>query len=143
MVDKLGADFSRKFEPVMEPAEDEFPQPQITADFVFDVERTGISHSLRGSDRLFRSHGHTIHEIFYLRHGKYPRIPDIVAWPEKHDEVVTLVDLALKHNVTIIPYGGGTSVSGALSCPESEERPIMSVDTSQMVKLLMLELLES
>ena len=28
---------------------------------------------------------------------------------------------------------GGTSVSGALECPEEEKRMIVSVDTSQMV----------
>lgn len=46
-----------------------------------------------------------------------------------------IVTLADKYNVVIIPYGGGTSVSGAVSCPESERRTICSLDTSQMVNI--------
>lgn len=50
-----------------------------------------------------------------------------------HDEVEKVVAAAGKYNVALIPFGGGTSVSGALLCPEEESRPIVSLDTSQMV----------
>jgi alkyldihydroxyacetonephosphate synthase len=40
-----------------------------------------ISFSLDGVDRLVRSHGHTLRDIFLLREGTFDRIPDIVAWP--------------------------------------------------------------
>ena len=40
--------------------------------------------------------------------------------------------LANRHNVVLIPYGGGTSVSGALSCPSNEARMIISVDMHEM-----------
>jgi len=137
--EKLGADFTLKNESVVEPKLEEFPPSRISAEFVLEVEKLGISHSVRGDDRLFRSHGHTLHEIFYLRHGKFPRIPDIVVWTEKHDDVVALVSLAFKHSVVIIPYGGGTSVSGGVCCPEDEQRPIMSLDTSQMKRILWID----
>lgn len=52
---------------------------------------------------------------------------------ECHDDIVKLVQLAQKHDVVIIPFGGGTSVSGAVSCPAEESRTIMALDTSQMV----------
>ena len=45
-------------------------------------------------------------ELFMLRYGKYERIPDLVVWPVNQSEVETLVNLACKHNVAIIPYGG-------------------------------------
>lgn len=44
-----------------------------------------------------------------------------------------IVQLVNQHNVVIIPFGGGTSVSGAVTCPSKEERCIVTVDTSQMV----------
>lgn len=44
-----------------------------------------------------------------------------------------IVELATKFNVVVIPFGGGTSVSGAVSCPAKEQRTILSLDTSQMV----------
>ncbi|UYV80185.1 AGPS [Cordylochernes scorpioides] len=80
--------------------------------------------------------GHTLKEIYILRREEFPRIPDLVVWPECHDDVVKIVDLATLHNVVVIPFGGGTSVSGALECPPEETRMIVSLDTSQMNKLL-------
>ena len=43
---------------------------------------------------------------------------------------------ACDHDVVLIPFGGGTSVTGALLCPESETRMIVSLDMSQMHKIL-------
>ena len=39
-------------------------------------------------------------------------------------------------NVVLIPFGGGTSVTGALLCPEDETRMIVSLDMSQMHRIL-------
>lgn len=50
-----------------------------------------------------------------------------------HENVITLVELANNYDVALIPYGGGTSVSGAVTLPKHEKRCIVSVDTSQMV----------
>jgi alkyldihydroxyacetonephosphate synthase len=61
---------------------------------------------------------------------------------ESHDAVVNLVQLAEKHNVVIIPFGGGTSVSKAVSCPPEEPRTILSLDTSQMVCLTLMARLD-
>ncbi|EDV20917.1 uncharacterized protein TRIADDRAFT_31058, partial [Trichoplax adhaerens] len=104
--------------------------------FVRDLSTTGVAVSMDAEDRLFRAHGHTLAELYDLRHGKFKRIPDIVAWPENHDHVVKIVQLASKHDVCIIPFGGGTTVSGALLCPENENRMILSLDTSEMDRIL-------
>lgn len=37
---------------------------------------------------------------------------DAVVYVISHDEVETLVKLAMKHNVVVIPYGGGTNGKG-------------------------------
>ena len=49
--------------------------------FVSDLKNTVITHSFEGMDRLFRAHGHTLHDIAQLRAGEFLRIPDIVVWP--------------------------------------------------------------
>ncbi|XP_071942091.1 alkyldihydroxyacetonephosphate synthase, peroxisomal-like [Antedon mediterranea] len=122
------------------------PQPNIrnedlpriirNENFMSELHKIGISFSLDGQDRLFRAHGHTLHEVFVLREGKFERIPDIVIWPTCHDHVVKLVDMAVRHNVCIIPFGGGTTVTGALECPADETRMIVSLDMSQMRRIL-------
>ncbi|XP_075558835.1 alkyldihydroxyacetonephosphate synthase isoform X1 [Dermacentor variabilis] len=118
------------------PSDHDLPPPIINEAFLEDVRRAGISYSADGQDRLFRAHGHTMREIFTLREGSFARIPDLVVWPLCHEDVVSLVSLASLHNVVIIPFGGGTSVSGALECPAGEARMIVSLDTSQMNRIL-------
>ncbi|XP_041371951.1 alkyldihydroxyacetonephosphate synthase, peroxisomal-like [Gigantopelta aegis] len=117
----------------------DIPTPTVNHNFMSDLRPTGISFSDDCQDRLFRAHGHMLHEVFVLREGMFKRVPDLVAWPSCHKDVVKIVDLALRHDVVIIPFGGGTSVSGALECPEGETRMIVSLDTSQMNKILWID----
>lgn len=58
---------------------------------------------------------------------------------ECHDDVEKLVKLCIKHDIACIPFGGGTSVSGASTTPVSEPRTIMTVDTSQMNRILWID----
>lgn len=113
--------------------------PKRNEEFISDLRKTSIPFTDDCQDRLFRAHGHTLHEIFVLREGMFNRIPDLVVWPQCHDDVVKITALCCKHNVVIIPFGGGTSVSGALECPAEERRMIVSLDTSQMNKILWID----
>ena len=92
--------------------------------------------SFEAADRVFHSHGHTCDEIFALRHGRVGRCVDAVAWPENHDQVEKLVGLCASHNVCLIPFGGGTTVTGAVEVPEAEGRMVVSADTSKMNRIL-------
>ncbi|KAI0207103.1 Alkyldihydroxyacetonephosphate synthase, peroxisomal [Lamellibrachia satsuma] len=79
--------------------------PLVNEGFLEEMQRTGISFTDDPQDRLFRAHGHTLHEVFILREGKFKRIPDLVVWPISHKQVLTVVELCNKHNVVIIPFG--------------------------------------
>ncbi|XP_018413584.1 PREDICTED: alkyldihydroxyacetonephosphate synthase, peroxisomal isoform X2 [Nanorana parkeri] len=115
------------------------PPAILNEGFMQDIKAIGIPFSHDVEDRVFRAHGHCLHEMFTLREGMFKRIPDIAVWPQCHEDVVRIVDLACKHNVCIIPFGGGTSVSNALECPEDEKRTIVSLDTSQMSRILWID----
>ncbi|XP_064551908.1 alkyldihydroxyacetonephosphate synthase [Drosophila montana] len=116
-----------------------YPAPVENAPFLNELRGcTKVEHSQEGVDRLVRCHGQTLNDIYSLWHNKFRRIPDLVVWPRCHDEVVQLVRLAHKHNVMLLPFGGGTSVSGAITCPQEEQRMICVLDTSQMNRLLWL-----
>ena len=43
--------------------------------------------------------------------------------------------MAVKYDVCVIPFGGGTNVSGALECPTAENRTIVSMDMTEMVRM--------
>ena len=56
----------------------------------------------------------------------------MVVYPGQTEDVEHLVLLANKHNVVLVPYGGGTNVTQALLLPDEENRMIVSVDMSRM-----------
>lgn len=90
-------------------------------------------------ERIFHSHGHSLQEIYALRHGRLDRVVDSVVYPRNHDDVEHIVRLAVKHNVALIPYGGGTNVTHALLLPNEEKRSIVSVDMSKMNHIKMVD----
>lgn len=104
-----------------------YPAPVVCSEFFDKIKSLNILYSDSGEDRLIRAHGQTLYDIHTLREGTFPRIPDLIVWPRCHADVVQIVKLAHAHNVTVIPFGGGTSVSGSITCPKSETRPIVIV----------------
>ncbi|MBT3229640.1 MAG: FAD-binding oxidoreductase [Candidatus Marinimicrobia bacterium] len=88
--------------------------------------------SMNAAERLMHSQGQTTDEVYKVVFSKVDRATDMVFYIESEDEVQKLIDLALEHNVCLIPYGGGTSVSNALQIPELENRMVVAVDTRRM-----------
>lgn len=58
---------------------------------------------------------------------------------ECHEDVVKIVNMCARYGVICIPFGGGTSVSRAACCPTNERRTIISLDTSQMNRILWID----
>ncbi len=102
----------------------------LGADAVTDHDETRLRHG----------HGHMQEEMFALQHGAtFDRIPDLVLYPSTEQHVAAIVDAAQRHDVCLVPYGGGTNVSGALRCPADEARTIASVDMSRMNRVLWID----
>ncbi|CAF3754184.1 unnamed protein product [Rotaria socialis] len=143
MFNKLNSSIDNYSPCVQEPNPDFIADPILNNEFISDFQSTlgtTIQYSVDKNDRLFHGHGHTLEEIWKLRHGgKFDRLPDWVVWPKQHSDVEKIVRLATKHDICLIPFGGGTSVTWALICPTNEKRMIVSVDTSQMNKILYLD----
>jgi alkyldihydroxyacetonephosphate synthase len=117
------------------------PPYQLTPEFRTALEGvlslTQIEYG--GEIRLRHGHGHTQEEMFAIKYGQLGRIPDMVVFPETEQQVANLIDVAKKHNVTLIPYGGGTNVTDALRCHAEEKRTIVSVDMSRMNRILWID----
>ncbi|XP_022173101.1 alkyldihydroxyacetonephosphate synthase [Myzus persicae] len=118
----------------------EIPPSRVSTNLLNTLKEMKIDHTTDGPARLLRSHGQTLYDIYSLRYGKcFPRICDLVVWPANHDDVIRIVELVNVHDIVLVPFGGGTNVSGAVSCPTNENRCIVSVDTSQMNRFLWLD----
>ncbi|XP_013143156.1 PREDICTED: alkyldihydroxyacetonephosphate synthase [Papilio polytes] len=115
-----------------------FTKSRLPDDIKEELENIALV-SVDGMDRLIRAHGQTLKDMSLLRSNSFKRIPDAVIWPESHEQVVQIVQSATRHNFVIIPFGGGTSVSGAITCPADEPRPIVVLDTSDMNSILWMD----
>lgn len=69
------------------------------------------------------------------RGGLIQRFPDGVAFPESSADVRELLDFAKVQQVVVIPWGGGTSVVGHLTTPESD-KPVLVISLAKLNKLL-------
>lgn len=87
--------------------------------------------------RLIHSHGQTTaDEVYKVLYTELERVADLVFFAESEEDVEQLIHLAAKHDVCLVPYGGGTSVSSALVLPADERRMIVMVAMMRMNKLL-------
>ena len=88
------------------------------------------------NERLLHSHGqHSTDEVYKVLYGKLKKFTDLVFYIENEEETIELIELAKKHDVCLIPYGGGTNVTNALRPPEDEHRMIVTVDTRRLNKI--------
>lgn len=87
-------------------------------------------------DRLQHSHGQTsAEEVYKVLYHQLDRTVDMVFYCESENDVKILIELATKHNVCLVPYGGGTNVSCALKLPHNEVRMIVAVDMGRMSRI--------
>src|SRR5262245_24032794 len=106
------------------------PEPCIQPDFLAAIQEfLGPSQiDVNGEVRMRHGNGHTQEEMYSIKYTRLGRIPDLVVYPSAEDQVTALVEAAKAHDVSLIPYGGGTNVTDALRCEEHEKRTIVSVD---------------
>ena len=86
--------------------------------------------------RLIHSHGQTTaDEVNKVLYDKLDRTVDLVFYPESEEDAANIIQLASQHDVCLVPYGGGTSVSCALQLPLNEKRMIVSLDMRRLNKI--------
>ena len=114
----------------------------ISREALSELQSTVTESTLSLSERIRHGTGHAQEDIFAIRNNMACnlRIPDAVVWVATEDEVVSLIDLAKRHQLCLIPFGGGTNVTQSTRCPsrEIEPRPIVSVDTTKMNRVIWL-----
>ena len=108
-------------QPFMDELKSEFKNDQYTFE---DNERLLHSHGQNGPD-----------EVFKVLYNKLQKFADLVFYVESDEDTEKLINLAIKHDVCLVPFGGGTNVTNALKLPKQESRMIVSVDTRRLSKI--------
>ena len=118
--------------------------PQATLDDVIaTVPDTRLeTHPLINTDpeiRVRHARGQSLPDWLHMHSGNVDTFPDGVALPESSEEVRELLDYASRKNLTVIPYGGGTSVVGHIN-PEQSETPVLTIDMGRMNSMLNIDI---
>jgi alkyldihydroxyacetonephosphate synthase len=87
-------------------------------------------------DRVVHSRGKSLRDLIRQRHGDLARLPDVIVRPGDEKEVSAIVQAVLRADAVLIPFGGGSSISGSLEAPFAETRPIISVDLERLDEVL-------
>jgi alkyldihydroxyacetonephosphate synthase len=95
--------------------------------------------SIDARDRVVHARGKSLRDLVRQRGGEFARVPDAVVRPGSEDEVTAVLAAALAADAVVIPFGGGTSISGSLEAPAGEERPVISVDLARLDKVLAID----
>lgn len=95
-------------------------------------------YTIEPLDRLLHARGQSLPDWIALRSGRLGCYPDAVAYPQSTDEVTSLLKMSAQKLITLIPFGGGTSVTGHIN-PLPDERPILTVDLSKMNRMIDLD----
>ena len=133
----LGIDFNK--EDQISPVDTKPTQPSSLDHEFFQQIKNSFNedrYTVDDLERLIHSHGQeTFKDVYKVLYNSIERTVDLVFYPETEDEVSKLVEIAVKFNVCIIPYGGGTNVTRALTIPENEKRSVISMDMRRMSKI--------
>jgi alkyldihydroxyacetonephosphate synthase len=90
-------------------------------------------------DRVVHARGKSLRDLVRHRQGDLGRLPDVVVRPGDEEAVVAVVQAALDSDAVLIPFGGGTNISGSLEVPVDETRTVISVDLGRMDRVLAID----
>lgn len=117
------------------------PAPNRNAAFCTAIEAAFAAEDYTFDERARAVHSHgqaTGEEVYQALYGRLARVVDMVFFCRSEEAAQRLTELAAEHDVCLIPYGGGTNVTGCLTVPRGESRMIVSVDMRPMDKIVWL-----
>src|SRR3954469_7684859 len=116
----------------------DIPDPALSAEL-----RTGLEQAVGPDaistdplDRVVHARGKSLHDLVRTRRGDLGRLPDVVVNPGDEDDVAAVLRAAIDADAVVIPFGGGTSISGSLEAPAHERRTIISMDLGRLNRVL-------
>eukprot|EP01088_Endostelium_zonatum_P015656 TRINITY_DN394_c0_g1_i1.p1 TRINITY_DN394_c0_g1~~TRINITY_DN394_c0_g1_i1.p1 ORF type:complete len:673 (-),score=179.69 TRINITY_DN394_c0_g1_i1:36-2054(-) len=137
--------------PSFEVSDLDIPAPHLNSEFMDEVTSYLHANQINTENMARVSHafGRSLRDLWRLRRGQVQNAPDVVLFPQSHEDVVKIVNSCHKHNVILIPYGGGSNIVGALephdplspttSSSPPNRRTIVSLEMRRMSKMLWLD----
>ena len=90
-------------------------------------------------ERVIHAYGKGFRDLFRLRRGLAEGAPDLVLYPENENDVLATLRAAARHDVVVIPFGGGSNIAGCLERSEAG-RMAVSMDMRRMRRVLAVDI---
>jgi alkyldihydroxyacetonephosphate synthase len=136
--EKIGIDLTARVQATPDFDDLDIAEPVLTPETRSTLESiVGASWvTTEALERVTHTYGKSIRDLVRVRRGDLGRLPDVIVYPGSNEEVARLVESCLAADVVVIPFGGGTNISGSLEPPRGERRPVVSVDMGRMDRVL-------
>ena len=112
------------------------PEPSCSPELSAALREAVGDVSTDPLDRVVHARGKSLRDLVRHRRGDLGRLPDVVVRPADEEQVAAVVRAALEADAVLIPFGGGTSISGSLEASEDERRTVISLDMSRLGRVL-------
>jgi alkyldihydroxyacetonephosphate synthase len=89
--------------------------------------------------RLVHTYGKSIRDLLRIRASDLPRMPDVVVYPADEAQVAAVVAAAIAANAVVIPFGGGSNISGSLEPHPGEARVVISLDLGLLNRVVSID----
>ena len=130
MVEQLGGQFAALTPPAVE--DFSLSAPRIAAPTTL-----AAMFSSAPLDRLNHAYGKSYADCARMWLRQVPRPPDWVAYPDDEQSIVDILDWAVRSNVAVIPYGGGSSVCGGVEPAVGQDyAAVISLDMERLGQVL-------
>jgi len=103
---------------------------------ILPIERMALSRE----ERLSHTYGKSYHDLIRIRRRVFPEVPDAVLYPKNEEEIQGILSWAVENRVAIVPWGGGTSVTGGVEATRrTTHRGLVVIDLKGMDKILAIQ----
>ena len=111
------------------------PPPDLAAAALGDL---GADVSDDPADRLAHARGQGLVDVLRIRGGLVSALPDGVCRPSDADEVATVLARCSVRDIRVIPWGGGTSVTGGVNVLAGDN-PVLTLDLEGLAGMTALD----
>jgi alkyldihydroxyacetonephosphate synthase len=88
-------------------------------------------------DRAAHSYGRSYRDLVRTTRRDFANPPDLVAFPENEQDVVRILDYCDGERLSVVPFGGGSSVCGGVEPdPDEAHRGCVTIDLGRLDRVL-------
>ncbi len=88
-------------------------------------------------ERTLHSYGRSFRDVVRAASGDFSNPPDAVALPKNEEDIVRVLNWCASKGYAVIPFGGGSSVTGGVEPPPRDKWPgVVSLDLRHLGSLM-------